>query len=199
MASWSGNSKDYYVSMIFRIKKIPLILCLLLFFSSNTNVFAKSIDKQTVLAALTLNIARFTGWPEDIFDWKAPSIKLCVIGDNIVQESFSGMENQTINGKVVQILNRSRLRNLSQCQLLYISDLEQNVLLQVLLDLKGQSVLTVGEDLAFIQAGGMISLENKGGKMQLNINLPIIKQTDLVVSSRILKLAKIFDYPYPEK
>ncbi|MEE9337358.1 MAG: YfiR family protein [Methylococcaceae bacterium] len=181
------------------MKKLPVIFCLLLFFNSNSNVSAKSMDKQTVLAALTLNIVRFTGWPEGIFDWNAPSINLCVIGDNIVQESFAGMENQTINGKVVQILNRSRLRNLSQCQLLYISGLERNILLQVLFDLKDQPVLTVGEGLAFIQAGGMISLEKMDGKMQLNINLPIVKQTDLVVSSRILKLAKIFDFPYPKQ
>lgn len=160
---------------------------------------AKSVDKQTVLAALTLNIARFTGWPEDIFDWKAPSIKLCVIGDNVVQESFAGMESQTINGKVVQILNRSRLRNLTQCQVLYISGLERNTLLQVLLDLKNQPVLTVGDELEFIRAGGMIALEKMDGKMQLNINLPIVKQSDLVVSSRILKLAKIFDFPYPKQ
>ncbi|MCF6204484.1 MAG: YfiR family protein [Methylococcaceae bacterium] len=177
------------------MKKLVVIFCLLLFFNSNINVSAKSMDKQAVLAVLALNIARFTGWPEDI----TSSIKLCVIGDNIVQESFSGMKNQTINGKVVKILNRSRLRNLSQCQLLYISGLERNVLLQVLFDLKNQPVLTVGENLGFIQAGGMVSLEKKDGRMQLNINLPIVKQSDLVVSSRILKLAKIFDYPYPKK
>jgi len=180
------------------MKKLSVIFCLLLFFN-NTNVSAKSMDKQTVLAALTLNIARFTGWPEGVFDWNGPSIKLCIIGDNVVQESFAGMENQTINGKGVQILNRSRLRNLSQCQLLYISGLERNILLQVLFDLKGQPVLTVGEGLAFIQAGGMISLEKIDGKMQLNINLPIVKQSDLVMSSRILKLAKIFDYRHPKK
>lgn len=172
---------------------------MLLVFNRTTVVQAKSVDKQAVLAVLTLNVARFTRWPEDIFDSYYPSINLCVIGDNVVQESFAGMEGKTIDGNVVQVLNRSRLRNLSQCQLLYISGLERNILIHVLFDLKDQPVLTVGDDRAFIRAGGMVGLEKLDGKMQLNINLPIVKQSGLVVSSRILKLAKIFDFPYPKE
>ncbi len=198
MASWFGNSKGLLLNMLFLMKKISVILCLLLFFNSIV-VHARSIDKQTVLAVLTLNIARFTQWPEGVFEWSDSNIKLCVIGNNIVQESFVDMKNKTINGKTLRILNRTRLRNLAECQLLYISGLERNILVQVLLDLKDQPVLTVGDDLEFIHAGGMIALEKMDGKIQLNINLPIVKKSDLVVSSRILKLAKIFDFPYPKQ
>jgi hypothetical protein len=64
-----------------------------------------------------------------------------------------------------------------------------------LLELKNQPILTVGENMGFLKAGGMIGLEKLNGKMQLNINLPVIKQSELVVSSRILKLANIFEFP----
>lgn len=180
------------------MKKISAILCLLFLFNSTGLVQAKSVEKQAVLAVLALNIARFTSWPEEVFDKRNPAINFCVIGDNIVQESFSSMEHKIINGKTIHILNRSRLRNLSECQLLYVNGLERNTLIQVLGDLKNLPILTVGEGLAFIQAGGMVGLEKLNGKIQLNVNLPIAKQSKLVVSSRILKLAKIFELPYPQ-
>lgn len=164
-----------------------------------TTVQARSVEKQAVLAVLALNIARFTSWSSQVFDRDDPVFNLCVIGNNLVQESFSGMERKIINGNTIHILNRSRLRNLSECQLLYVNGLERNTLLHVLFGLKNQPVLTVGEGLEFIQAGGMVGLEKINGKIQLNVNLPIVKQSKLVISSRILKLAKIFELSYPKK
>lgn len=172
------------------IKKPGIILCLLLYFSSMALVQARSVEKQAVLTALSINLARFTTWPER----KNPALNLCVIGDNVVQESFADMNNITINSKTLRILNRSRLRYLSQCQLLYVSTLKPTVLRQVLVELKYQPILTIGEDMEFLKAGGMVGLENLDGKMQININLPAIDDSDLVMSSRILKLAKIFEF-----
>ena len=173
------------------IKKPGIIFCLLLCFSSMAPVHARSVEKQAVLATLTLNLARFTTWPER----KTPALNLCVIGDNVVQESFANMDNKTINGKALRILNRTRLRYLSQCQLLYISALDRNVLRQVFVELKYQPILTVAENMEFLEAGCMVALKNIDGKMQININLPAIEQSDLVMSSRILKLANMFEFP----
>ncbi len=170
---------------------------MLLGISCFSPVYSRSVEKQTVLAVLTLNVARFTTWPEQVFNADTPVLNLCVLGDNVVQQAFANIDNKKVNTKTIHISILSRLRNLSECQLLYISELEQNILLQVLLELKGLPILTVGENLDFIKAGGMIGLEKVKGKIQMSVNLPIIKQSELVMSSRILKLAKIYDYPYP--
>lgn len=178
--------------------KYNLIFGLLLCFGFIVPSYSQSVEKQAVLAALTHNVARFASWPENVFDSEAPVFNLCVIGNNVVQESFAKMNNKIVSGKTLHILNRSRLRNLSNCQLLYISGLKHNILVHVLLELKGLPVLTVGENMQFLEAGGMVSLEKINGKIQLNINLPIIKQSVLELSSRILKLANLYDFPYPE-
>jgi len=176
---------------------LPLILCALIFLSSITATSARSLEKQTVLTMLTLNIARFTHWPEQVFINTESTLNLCVFGDNIIQESFSTIDNKTINTNTLHIINISRLRNLKRCQILYLSDLDRNKLIPLLEELKGLPILTVGENLAFIKAGGMIGLDLIQGKIQLNINLPIVKGAELVISSRLLKLAKIFDFSPP--
>ncbi|NOQ76479.1 MAG: DUF4154 domain-containing protein [Methylococcaceae bacterium] len=177
---------------------LPLILCALIFLSCTTPTRAQSLEKQTVLTMLTLNIARFTRWPEQVFINTESTLNLCVFGDNIIQQSFTTINNKTINNNTLHIVNISRLRNLKRCQILYLSDLERNRLTSLLEELKGQPILTIGENLAFIKAGGMIGLELIQGKFQLNINLPIVKEAKLVISSRLLKLAKIFDFSPPD-
>ncbi|NOQ16203.1 MAG: DUF4154 domain-containing protein [Methyloprofundus sp.] len=179
-------------------KILATLCCLLLFFGSINQLWARSVEKQTVLAVLTLNVARFTTWPEQIFQKTGAVLNLCVIGNNIVQQSFVSINNKVINNKTIHIINLSRLRNLRQCQLLYVSDLERKRLIPLLAELRGQAILTIGESIEFLQAGGMVGLEKVNDKMQLNINLPIVKQSGLVISSRLLRLANIVDFPYTE-
>ncbi len=178
-------------------KVLSIILSILLFFCSTASVWSGPIEKQAVLAALTLNVARFTHWPEFAFSDAPDTLNLCVFGDNVVQQSFNDIENKIINNKTIHIINISRLRNLNRCQLLYLSNLNRNKLIPLLVELKGKAILTVGENMRFLQAGGMVGLEKIKGKIQLTINLPRVKNSKLVISSRILKLANIVDFPSP--
>ncbi len=178
--------------------KIPsLILWGLMLNGSINSVVAQSVEKQALQAVLTLNFARFTGWPVEVFNRQNPVLNMCVIGDNIVQQAFSVMDNKIVDGKTLRIINISRLRNLSKCQLLYVSGLERNVLVHLLSELKDQPILTVGENMEFIKAGGMVGLEKVKDKIHLNINLDNIIRSKLVISSRILKLATLYYFPYP--
>ena len=179
------------------IRKNGLFLCMLFFISGTLPAYAQSFEKQTVLAVLTLNLARFTTWPDEVFNRETPVLNLCVIGNSIVQLSFAKIDKKRINIKTLRVINLSRLRNLSQCHLIYISQMDRKVLMQVLLELKNRPILTVGENSQFIKAGGMIGLVKINGKIQLNINLSIVKKSGLVVSSRILKLATIHHFSFP--
>jgi len=180
-------------------KILSFILSILLFFSSTASVWSGPVEKQAVLAALTLNVARFTRWPEFAFNDAPNTLNLCVFGDNVVQQSFNNIENKIIHNKSIHIINISRLRHLNRCQLLYLSELNRNKLLPLLVEMKGKAVLTVGENMRFVQAGGMVGLEKINGRIQLIINLPTVKHSKLVISSRILKLANIVDFPTPSQ
>jgi hypothetical protein len=170
-------------------KFLPLLLGLGLLVNTHIPTFAQSLEEQTVLAALALNIVRFTTWPTEarIED----TIKLCVIGDNTVQQSFAGIDHKAVGNKTLQLINLSRLRNFDQCHVLYVSDLQQSILLQVFLEIKKQPLLTIGEGYDFAVRGGMIGLENVNGKIILHVNLPVVRESNLNISARLLKLANI--------
>ena len=155
-------------------------------------VVAQSLEEQTVLTALTLNIIRLTKWPEKKGEGN-DELNLCVVGDNVVLQSFFSVDGTTLNNKPLRIINLSRLLNMERCQVLYVSDLKQNLLQQVFLQLENKPILTIGDRHKFAESGGMVGLENVQGKISLLINLVAVQQSGLNISSRLLKLARIIN------
>ncbi|TAN66541.1 MAG: YfiR family protein [Methylobacter sp.] len=173
-----------------RIKKFLLLfLGLTLLVDTHSPLFAQSLEEQTVLSALALNIVRLTTWPTEA--QMKDTIDLCVVGDNVVQQSFADIDHKTVGNKTLQVINLSRLRNFEQCHVLYVSDLKQAILLQLFVEIKKRPLLTIGESYDFAVQGGMVGMENRDGKITLHINLPVVRESNLNISARLLKLAKI--------
>lgn len=166
-----------------------LLLLLGLLLSVPSSVSAQTLEEQMVVAALALNIVRFTTWPAGV--QMKESIRFCVAGDNVIQQSFSSIDGKAVGDKTLRIINLSRLQNFEQCHVLFISEIKQNMLLQVFLETKKQPLLTIGEGYDFAGQGGMVGLENVDGKITLNVNLPVMRDANLNIGARLLKLAKI--------
>jgi hypothetical protein len=151
----------------------------------------QSMDEQTVLAALALNIVRYTTWPAEPQPQTKNTIDFCVVGDNVVQESFSSINNKAVGDKTLNIIFLSRLRNFQQCQVIYISEFKDNYLLQFFSEIQKKPILTIGKSIEFAEHGGMIGLENIDGKITLHVNLTAMHGAKLNISARLLKLAKV--------
>jgi hypothetical protein len=175
-----------------RIKRfLPIIVGLGLLLNPQLSMLAQTLEEQTVLAALALNIVRFTTWPSDDPAHSKATVDFCVIGDNVVQQSFANIDHKAVGNKTLAIVYLTRMRNFEQCQALYVSELKQNVLQQVFVEIKKRPLLTIGEDYEFVELGGMVGLENIDGKMTIHVNLPVVRESKLNISARLLKLAKI--------
>ena len=174
-----------------RIKASAAVLYCLFAMCPAGPVSAESLEEHNVLAALTLNIVRFTSWPAGAFKEASDNITLCLIGDNIVQQAFENIKHKGVGNKRLNVVFLSRLRNFESCQVLYISELKRNILLQVIDEVKNLPVLTIGESNEFAHEGGMVGMENVRGKIQLTVNLSVVKVAGLTISSRLLKLATV--------
>lgn len=174
------------------LKKLPrLFLGLTLLINTQPSTQALTLEEQTVLAALALNIVRFTTWPEQAMQSMKETIDFCVVGDNTVQQSFSSIDNKAVGNKSLKIINLSRLSNFEQCHVLYLTDIKQNILLQVFVEIKKMPLLSIGDSEEFVAQGGMVGLENVNNKMTLHVNISAVREANLTISSRLLSLAKI--------
>jgi len=153
---------------------------------------ADSAQEYTVKAAITLNFARFTEWPESALGKDQTKIKLCVLGDNIVQQAFSEIDKKQVGNRNLEVINLSRLRNLEECKMLYVSALDKNKTIQLLTEIAASHILSIGEQDYFVDYGGMVNLAMLDGKINIQVNVDASKQAGLTISSRVLKLATIY-------
>lgn len=168
-----------------------LIICLAVAMGIKAIATTDPAEDLSVITALTLNLARFTEWPESVVG-NAPEIRLCVIGDNVVQQAFEKIDGMPVGSKKLQTVRLTRLKNFTQCQLLFINGLDRSTVLQLLNEIKNQPILTVSdEDIHFIADSGMVIFKIAEGKINIEINLNAVKQSGLEISSRVLKLATI--------
>lgn len=151
------------------------------------------MEEENLIAALSLNIVRFTHWP----DQQSNTFTFCVYGDNVTKEAFSSLEGKAVNSRTIQIKSLSHLVDLDQCQALYLSDLKVNFLTQVFNELKHKPVLTLGASDNFADNGGMIGLRKQDGKLKIDINLHAVTDAKVVISSRLLSLANIIESVSP--
>lgn len=172
-------------------KYTALFLGLGLLVGAQQPAFAITLEEEMVLAALTLNIVRFTTWPEKTPSGNDESLGLCVVGNNMVQQSFASLDHKKVGNKTLKVINLSRLNNFEQCHALYISKLKKNILLQVFVEIKESSLLTIGRGGDFAEMGGMVGLEKINNKMTLHVNVPKVREANLNISARLLSLAKI--------
>ncbi len=173
-------------------QKISLLIAFIVVVSAiEPAATADPAEDISVITALTLNLARFTEWPKSMMANEA-EIRLCVIGDNVVQQAFERLDAAAVGSKKIHTVQLTRLKNFEQCHLLFISGLDRSTVLQLLNEIKSQPILTVSdEDNHFLADSGMVVFKIVEGKVNIEINLNAVKLAGLEINSRVLKLAKI--------
>ncbi len=178
-----------------RIIKTSLAFGVAMLFGLGPNVqpaLADTPENSTVIAAIVLNLARFTDWPVNTFAKADKSVRLCVLGDNITQDAFSQIDGKQVGSRRLSVIHLPRIKNTEQCHLLYASAIDRGTAIQLLAELNGRPIFTVsGDDSHFLEDGGMVLLKLENGKMNIEINLNAVNKVGLKISSRLLQLAKI--------
>lgn len=152
---------------------------------------ADNAQEYNVKAAISLNFARFTEWPDSALKKDSPSITLCVLGDNVVQQAFTEINQKQVGNRSLNVVYLSRLRNLGECHMLYVSGLDKSTTIQLLTEISSQHILSIGEQDYFTDYGGMINLVMTDGKINIQVNVDASKKAGLTISARVLKLATI--------
>jgi hypothetical protein len=165
-----------------------LLLSLLLTCPGSVGAQAKT-EEYHVKAGFIFHFAQFVDWPVDIAG--RSNFFLCVLGDDPFQGQLeSTLDGKAIGAKPIHILHLKQSQDARSCQVLFISNSEDQHLPTIIGDLGNSSVMTVGEANDFIERGGMIRFVLEQGKVRFEINLKAADPAGLKFSSRLLLLAK---------
>ena len=162
--------------------------------SSGLNLSAQpaSSREYQVKAVFLFNFAQFVEWPTNAFPEVQTPFVIGVLGE----DPFGAYLDETVRGEKVN--NRSlvveryrRAEEIKTCHVLFISRSEVNRLAEILANLKGRNILTVGDAESFAQRGGMIRFVTEKNKLRLKVNLEAAKAANLTISSKLLRSAEI--------
>ena len=166
---------------------LTFLVCLAIPVHSESN----AAPEYKVKAAFLFHFAQFAEWPEGTFKGATSPLTFCTLGE----DPFRGMLDETVKGKTIQnhplqVLHPREIEDARACQVLFLGAEEKRRMSLVLAALKNSPTLTVGESENFAKEGGTIGLCIENNKMGFEINLEAAGRAHLIISARLLALAK---------
>ncbi|MCA9472983.1 MAG: YfiR family protein [Nitrospirales bacterium] len=147
-------------------------------------------------ASFLYHLTQFLRWPSSKLSGNAEPIRICLMA----QDYFSDIFEQLIQGKTrgahpLLIVRNPSSKNVQDCHLIFFEHGHSSRWSRIRHLLGTEAILTVGEADGFLHSGGMIQFFLEMKKFRFAINPDVIKAKDLVISSKLLRVAKIVTVP----
>jgi hypothetical protein len=153
---------------------------------------SQTAGEYEVKAAFLYNFAKFIDWPSSSFaDPSAPFV-ICVLG----MDPFGRTLDLALQGKAIGThpVALARLQDATQarrCQMVFVSSSERRRLPEIEDQLRGASVLLVGEFPGFAGAGGTLQFTIEDNRVRFLINTDAAQRAGLRLSSKLLSVATV--------
>jgi hypothetical protein len=178
--------KNAMVSVRWRALKPLVLLAILLNIAT-----AQSASEYQVKAAFLFNFAKFVEWPADAFTSADAPLQICVLGQDPFGNDFGGIGNKTVSGHRLEVIHPSGVPQAKACQIIFVASSERQKVREILYNLSGASILTVGDTLGFAKMGGMINFVLEEDRVRFEINVKASERAHLKLSARLLTVAKL--------
>ena len=165
-------------------------LCGLLLATGTAASMDVSLTEYQVKALFLFNFTKYVEWPAAAFASAHAPITIGVLGqDKFDDNLLRAVEGKTVNGRACVIKHLASGEDPGGCQILFVCDSEASRMAEIMDKAGTLPVLTVGEDEAFAQNGGIINFVLKNGNVRLEIDVAAAKKAGLTISSRLLAVA----------
>jgi len=135
---------------------------------------------------------RFMEWPNSAFSSPNDALIIGIVGENPFGTSLKeAVEGETYHGRPIRIEHYRTPRDIKQCHILFVSRSLVEQMDQILAQVAGKNVVTVGETDGFLDRGGMIALTADHNRVRLQVNTSSLRAANVDVSSKLLRVAEI--------
>jgi hypothetical protein len=152
------------------------------------------ISREYQLKALFLyNFASYIEWPADAFASPKAPFDIGILGPSSIDDTLNAIAaKKTIAGRKIVVSQFATVDQIGKCQVLFIPrTIPMKEQLLAIEKLKGHPVLVVGESAKFAASGGTVNFYIEANKVRFEINVAVVRQQQLKVSSKLLAMARI--------
>lgn len=168
------------------LANILLIISVLM----SSKVWAEPVSEFDLKTAFLYNFMLYTSWPKGSIQESAPEVTVCTIGHEQLGSALDQLKNKKVRNKAVVLNRLIDIKDVANCHLLYLAPSEQANYLTIYEQIKDMQVLTVSDFSRSFPPRAAISIEIEDKRLTFKVDMHTVNQSGLVVSSRLLNLAK---------
>jgi hypothetical protein len=194
MATTSSNYPPNRCSCAGLIKRAVLLFffCCGSLFLSFPSVAQAPTAQYKLEAVFLFNFAQFVEWPSSAFPSADAPFTIGVLGKDpfgtALDETVAG---EAIKGRKIQVERYRDVKEIKNCQILFISASEEAHFERIFTALKSKPILTAGDGENFARKGGIVRFVTAQPKIRLRINVDALAEAKLTASSKLLRLAEV--------
>jgi len=171
-------------------KRFSLINLILFYWIVSTAVQTDN-KEYNLKAAFIYNFTRFIEW--DTLNNRGEFI-IGVINSSPITVALEDLaRTKTVNNKKIIIRHFYTAEEISECNILFISENSKISLREILDKTKSKNTLTISEQEGYAKQGTAINFIIVNSKLKFEANTKAINSAGLTASSQLLKLAEIVD------
>lgn len=146
---------------------------------------AEGSSEYRVKAAYLYNFLAFTEWPHP----RAGSLTLCIYGADPYGTELDRYQGRALGKQTLALRRTQNVRDLEDCQAVFISRAVIGNLPRVFDHLAGRAVLTVADAPGAVNQGVMLNMLREQDKIVFEANLGAARAAQLQLSSKLLRLS----------
>lgn len=169
------------------------IIIIVIFLCVGFNANSQRYTEYEIKSAYIFNFVKFIDFPENTFSTNKEPFIIGVMGNEallaVLQDIIKG---RTINNRNVIAIGISQIEETNKCQIILFSQMTTLQVRQFLEYLNSKPILTIGDNIEdFCQNGGIINFTPHNSPKRFEININAAKRAKLIISSKLLALARI--------
>ncbi len=149
---------------------------------------AQALPQDEELDSLLYTFASFTRWPTGSLRTGADPLLICLQGSSASLRSQQPVTRGANTGIAVRRVVATD--DLRRCHLLYVPASEQHRLRDIVASVTGAPVLIVSDAQGALEEGAAIELSSRIDRVQFEVNLEAARRNHLVISSKLLRVAR---------
>ena len=149
-------------------------------------VRADTPEEYRLKVAFIYNFVSFTEWPAGLGD----TLNLCIYGADPFGEELDKLQGRSVAGRILVVRRMTSMESLATCQIVFIARPMMTNLPRLLENLKGKPVLTISDSAGAARQGVALNMITEQNKIQFEANQGSTRDNGLVLSSKLLRLAK---------
>jgi len=178
---------------LFIASRVWILALLFLSLISVSNTQAQ-INESDLKAAFIFNFTRFVTWPvkQTSLTQENKDFVIGLLGDNAFSESLNDLvRGEKVDRKPLIVRQIKKPADAADCDIVFIPQSHEDELQATLSITKGKPILVIGDTAQMANDGCIIAFDRKDRKVKIVVNLEAVEQSNLKISSKLLRLSKL--------